>query len=365
MAMKSAARELVRPAAIVLAIAALAVGATLVESSRRASADDDTVPIAAAADVATVPGQPLNVKAEPGNGMAIVSWEAPSSDGGAKVLAYLVSYEGLRDRRIGAGARRAVVTGLTNESTYEFTVKAVNEVGAGEASVSSGPVTPQSPDSNVNGNDDGHGKGNSFMNPGAALGRAVAALGGAVKARHAFDVEHRDIPGDERADIAKVHFAAAIDRIRSALEAARDHVRTSREQGSGLATGRRQHLPVRLPSIESVMTAREAGSGLATGRRQYEPVLTADGISVPRDRPTGQSTGQRQLTPEAITEIAASIHEKLEILGEGDVDGINLPEAAFRARLIKLAEFLEEFHAVDAALAAAVQSADRPLYEHR
>lgn len=62
--------------------------------------------------------------------------------------------------------------------------------------------------------------------------------------------------------------------------------RRSRDTSSGLATGRRQHEP---------MSSREAGSGQATGRR----ILSASerGVNSPRDAASGLATGRRQYQP--------------------------------------------------------------------
>lgn len=113
---------------------------------------------------------------------------------------------------------------------------------------------------------------------------------------------------------------------------------STREAGSGIATGRRQYQPLlirkridkstpllmkalcesSLALEQGVMTAREAGSGMATGRRQYQPllirkridkatpllmkalcessVMSGDGMTT-RESGSGLATGRRQYQP--------------------------------------------------------------------
>jgi serine protease AprX len=96
--------------------------------------------------VAAAPGTPRNVSAVAGNARATVSWAAPDSDGGSPITNYVVT------PYVGTNAQvpttvdddtEAVVKGLTNGTTYTFTVRARNAVGDSPESAASNPVTPQ------------------------------------------------------------------------------------------------------------------------------------------------------------------------------------------------------------------------------
>jgi hypothetical protein len=87
------------------------------------------------------------VSAVPGNGSATVSWTAPSN-GGSAIISYTVTpYIGsvAQPTTTVTGnppATSTPVTGLTNGTSYTFTVTATNAVGAGSASAPSPAVTP-------------------------------------------------------------------------------------------------------------------------------------------------------------------------------------------------------------------------------
>jgi hypothetical protein len=93
---------------------------------------------------ATVPGAPLNVSAIAGNAEATVTWTAPAADGGSPILSYLVTASPGGATANATGTTTASITGLTNGTSYTFTVVAVNALGDGTASAPSAPVTPAS-----------------------------------------------------------------------------------------------------------------------------------------------------------------------------------------------------------------------------
>ena len=97
---------------------------------------------AVTATPATTPGAPENLGWAPGDGQVTLSWDAPSSDGGAAITRY--EYE-IDDSGtwIDAGLDlQETVPGLTNGQPYTFAVRAVNAVGGGDAAtVTATPVT--------------------------------------------------------------------------------------------------------------------------------------------------------------------------------------------------------------------------------
>jgi hypothetical protein len=95
-----------------------------------------------------LPGAPTAVSATAGNTSATVSWTAPSNNGGSAITSYTVT------PYIGSTAQTPVtvsgsppatsvtVNGLTNGTSYTFTVTATNANGTGPASSPSNAVTP-------------------------------------------------------------------------------------------------------------------------------------------------------------------------------------------------------------------------------
>lgn len=90
---------------------------------------------------ATVPGIPANVVATPGNGQATVTFTPPADNGGSPVTGYEVTASPGNITVVSTGTT-IVVPGLSNGTSYTFTVKAVNSAGSGAASAPSNQVTP-------------------------------------------------------------------------------------------------------------------------------------------------------------------------------------------------------------------------------
>jgi hypothetical protein len=93
-----------------------------------------------------LPGAPTNVSATPGNASAIVTWTAPSDDGGTAITSYTVTTTGPGAPGpivTGSTMTSQIVTGLTNGSSYTFKVAATNALGTGPGSNASSPVTPR------------------------------------------------------------------------------------------------------------------------------------------------------------------------------------------------------------------------------
>ncbi len=90
------------------------------------------------------PNAPTNVRATAGNSSASVSWNPPTIDGDAAVTSYIVTASpGGSTATVPAPATSATVAGLTNGSSYTFTVAAVNSAGNSRASAPTAAVTPR------------------------------------------------------------------------------------------------------------------------------------------------------------------------------------------------------------------------------
>ncbi len=90
---------------------------------------------------ATVPGAPTLSGATAGNAQVALSWSAPASNGGSAISSYTATASpgGASCTTASLGC---TVGGLTNGTTYSFTVTATNSVGSGPAS-NSLSATPQ------------------------------------------------------------------------------------------------------------------------------------------------------------------------------------------------------------------------------
>jgi hypothetical protein len=88
-----------------------------------------------------VPDEPTTVTGVSGNTEVVVSWVAPSNNGGSAIIDYTVTSSpgGLTAT---SSTLTATVTGLTNGTPYTFTVTARNAEGSSSPSIASSSVTP-------------------------------------------------------------------------------------------------------------------------------------------------------------------------------------------------------------------------------
>jgi mono/diheme cytochrome c family protein len=103
--------------------------------------------VASAASVAvtpaTVPGAPTGVAGFAAAGQVALSWTAPTSNGGSPLLGYTATASpGGAQCAAVVPNTTCTVSGLTNGTTYTFTVRATNDVGSslGSTGVSATPV---------------------------------------------------------------------------------------------------------------------------------------------------------------------------------------------------------------------------------
>ncbi|WNS41557.1 Ig-like domain-containing protein [Paenibacillus sp. MMS20-IR301] len=89
----------------------------------------------------TVPGAPADVTAAPGDGQAVVSFTAPADNGGSPVTGYEVTVLP-GGKKVTGSASPVTITGLSNGTSYTFTVKAINGTGPSAESAESGAVVP-------------------------------------------------------------------------------------------------------------------------------------------------------------------------------------------------------------------------------
>ncbi|MEI8323066.1 MAG: fibronectin type III domain-containing protein, partial [Actinomycetes bacterium] len=118
-----------------------------VSATNSAGTSEQSAPSASAIPV-TTPSAPMSVIGTSGDGRVNLSWSTPLQNGGTEITDYEVWYSAFS---IGpfitfsepvSTNRTAVVTGLTNGTTYYFKTIAVNAVGLGETSAMSTGVVP-------------------------------------------------------------------------------------------------------------------------------------------------------------------------------------------------------------------------------
>ena len=116
------------------------VATNIVGNSIASSASNSVVPAA----TLYVPSAPIIGNAIAGDAQAIVDFIAPLTNGGSVITGYTVTSNPGSITATGTIAP-ITVTGLTNGTSYTFTVTAANAVGTSIASMSSNSVTPVAP----------------------------------------------------------------------------------------------------------------------------------------------------------------------------------------------------------------------------
>ncbi|WP_049790019.1 Ig-like domain-containing protein [Paenibacillus sp. JDR-2] len=97
----------------------------------------------ASATPAIAPAAPTNVTATAGDGQVTLTFTAPADDGGSPITRYEVTV--VPGNVVVSGTSSTiVVTGLSNGTSYTFTVKAINAAGVSVSSAESNPVVPKS-----------------------------------------------------------------------------------------------------------------------------------------------------------------------------------------------------------------------------
>ncbi|HEX7591743.1 MAG TPA: fibronectin type III domain-containing protein [Candidatus Limnocylindrales bacterium] len=89
----------------------------------------------------TTPDKPTGVAAVPASTAAVVTWAAPSFNGGSTITSYTVT-SWPDGKRCTTATLSCQVTGLANRTSYQFSVTATNIAGAGAASGKSAAVVP-------------------------------------------------------------------------------------------------------------------------------------------------------------------------------------------------------------------------------
>ena len=88
-------------------------------------------------------GVPTGVGGEPQDSSVVVSWTAPSSDGGLPITGYTATASPDGSECTTTGAAMCTVTGLSNGTAYTFTVTVDNQAGESAVSQASAAVTPR------------------------------------------------------------------------------------------------------------------------------------------------------------------------------------------------------------------------------
>ena len=126
----------------------------------------------------TAPGAPTNFRASPGNARATLSWSPPASNGGSGIIEYQWSQDQVTWNVVNAATRRVTATGLNNDATYTFYVRARNSVDVGPAATT--PATPTASGGTGGSGSTGGGGGTGGGGTGGGGGGGRGGGGGGV-----------------------------------------------------------------------------------------------------------------------------------------------------------------------------------------
>jgi Tol biopolymer transport system component len=134
------------------------------------------------AEMATVPSAPLDPAASAGDGSAEVSWSPPASNGGSSIVKYTVTTTPAHVAPVDVTApdTSVVITGLTNGTSYTFTITATNGVGTGPPSEPTNAVTPNAPPDDAAGLGQFEANGSTPIPSGATTDGTTVVLKGTV-----------------------------------------------------------------------------------------------------------------------------------------------------------------------------------------
>ncbi len=123
------------------AVTALTTGSCIIAANQAGDATYNAASqvTATITPAATVPGVPANVTAVPGDRKATVSFTQPTFTGGDTITGYTVTSIPGNFTATGTSSP-IVITGLSNGTLYQFTVKATNSKGDSNLSTASGSV---------------------------------------------------------------------------------------------------------------------------------------------------------------------------------------------------------------------------------
>lgn len=133
----------VGPGATGAVVAGLTNGTSYTFSVAASSSAGSSSPATSAAVIpGALPGNPTAVTVTAGNGSAGLTWSPPASDGGRPITSYFAIASPGSSACLAYGVTSCTVPGLTNGTTYTFSVYAGNEVGYSTGSAATAGVTP-------------------------------------------------------------------------------------------------------------------------------------------------------------------------------------------------------------------------------